>query len=62
MGADQREVDAAGDQGFKCQIGGWLVEAVEPAVLQVRDTRRELKTEQGEERKDVFGIATPSVW
>src|ERR1044071_6632395 len=57
MGSDQREVDAAGDQGFECRIGGWLVKAVEPAVLQVRDTRRELKAEQGEERKDVFGIA-----
>src|SRR4051795_11970913 len=57
MGADQREVDAAGDQGFECRIGGWLVKAVEPPVFQVRDTRRELKAEQGEERKDMFGIA-----
>src|SRR3954469_24286033 len=57
MGADQRDVDTAGDQGFECRIGGWLVKAVEPSVLQVRDTWRELKAEQGKERKDVFGIA-----
>src|SRR3954447_2057135 len=30
---------------------------MEPPVLQVWDARRELKAEQGEERKDVLGIA-----
>jgi hypothetical protein len=38
-------------------VGRRLGEAVEPAVLQVRDARRELKAEQGKERKDVIGVA-----
>ena len=57
MGADQRDVDAASDQRFECRIGRRLGKAVEPAVLQVRDARRELKAEQGEEREDVIGVA-----
>ncbi len=48
MGADQRDVDAAGDQRFERRIGRWLGKAVEPAALQVRDSRRELKAKQGE--------------
>ena len=57
VGADQRDVDAAGDQRFERRIGRRLGEAVEPAVLQIRDARRELKAEQGAEREDVIGIA-----
>ena len=57
MGADQRDVDAAGDQRFERRIGRGLGKAVEPAVLQVRDARRKLKAEQGEECEDVIGIA-----
>ena len=57
MGTDQRDIDAAGDQRFECRVGRWLGEAVEPPVLQVGDARRELKAEQGEERKDMIGIA-----
>jgi hypothetical protein len=41
MGADQRDIDAAGDQRFERRIGRRLGEAVEPAVLQIRDARRE---------------------
>ena len=58
MGADQRDVDAAGDQRFERRIGRGLGKAVEPAVLQVWDARRKLKAEQSEEREDVIGIAT----
>ena len=57
MGTDQRDIDAAGNQGFECGVGRWVGKAVEPPVLQVGDARRELKAEQGEERKDVLGIA-----
>ena len=57
MGADQRDVDAAGDQRFERRIGRGLGKAVEPAVLEVRDARRKLKAKQSEEREDVIGIA-----
>jgi hypothetical protein len=57
MSADQRDVEAAGNQRFKRWIGRRLGEAVEPAVLQVRDAWRELEAEQGEECEDVFRIA-----
>ena len=51
MGADQRDVDAAGNQRFERRIGRRLGEAVESAVLQVRDARRELEAQQGESAK-----------
>ena len=57
MGADQRDVDAAGDQRFERQIGRGLAKAVEPAVLQARDARHKLKAKQSEEREDVIRIA-----
>ena len=57
MGADQRDVDAAGDQRFERRIGRGLAKAVEPAVLQVRDARYKLKAKQSEEREDVIRIA-----
>jgi len=57
MGADQRDVDAAGDQRFERRIGRGLAKAVEPAVLQVRDARHKLKAKQSEEREDVIRIA-----
>ena len=57
MGADQRDVETAGNQRFKRWIGRWLGEAVESAVLQIRKAWRELEAEQGKEREDVFRIA-----
>jgi hypothetical protein len=57
MGADQRDVDAAGDQRFERRIGRGLGKAVEPAVLQIRDARRKLKAKQSEEREDMIGIS-----
>jgi hypothetical protein len=58
MGADERDVDAAGDQRFERRVGRWLGEAVNPPALQVRDPRRELEPEQGTESEDVIGITT----
>ena len=46
MGADQFDVDPAGDQWFQRRIVGRLGEAVEAPVLQVRDARRELEAQQ----------------
>jgi hypothetical protein len=43
---DEGDVDAAGDHRFQRRIGGRLAEAVEPAVLEVRDSRRELEAKQ----------------
>jgi hypothetical protein len=57
MGADQRDVDAAGDQRLERWISRRLGEAVEPAVLQVRNAWGKLKAEQGKEREDVIGVA-----
>ena len=57
MGADEGDVDAAGDHRFQRGIGGRLAEAVEPAVLQVRDARRELEAKQAAQREDMVGIA-----
>src|SRR6516164_5856378 len=57
MGADQCDVDAAGDQRLERRVGRRLLEAVEPAVLQVRNAWGELKAEQGKEREDVIGVA-----
>ena len=57
MGADESDVDAAGDHRFERGIGGRLAEAVEPPVLQVRDARRELEAEQGAQGEDMVGIA-----
>ena len=46
MCPDEGDVDAAGDHRLQRGIGGRLAEAVEPAVLEVRDARRELEAEQ----------------
>ncbi len=59
MGADQRHVDAARNEGFKRGIVGGLAETVEAPMLQVRDARRELESEQGAEREDVVGKRWP---
>ena len=40
-------VHAAGIIGSSVRIVGWLAEAVEPAVLEVGDARRELEAQQG---------------
>ena len=57
MGADERCVDAPGDEWFERRIGGRLAEAVQTSALQIRDPRRELKPEQGAEGEDMVGIA-----
>jgi hypothetical protein len=57
VSADQRNVDAAGDQRFERRIGRRLGEAIEPAVFQIRDSRRKLKAEQGKECEDVIAAA-----
>jgi hypothetical protein len=44
MGADEFNVDTASDHRLQRGIRGWLVEAVETPMLQVRDTRRELQS------------------
>jgi hypothetical protein len=56
-GADERCVDAPGDEWFERRIGRRLAEAVETPALQIRDPRRELKPEQGAEGEDMVGIA-----
>ena len=58
MCSDEGDVDAAGDHRFQRGIGGWFAEAVKPAVLEVRDTRRELKAKQAAQREDMVGITT----
>ena len=45
-----------GDHRLQRGIGGRLAEAVEAAVLQVRDARRELEAQQGAQREDMVGI------
>ncbi len=56
MGADERDVDATGDQRFERRVDRRLSETVEPSAFQVRDPRRELKPQQGAECKDVVGL------
>src|SRR5271166_4664281 len=56
MDADQRDVDAAGDQRLDRRVGRWLGEAVEPPALQVRDPWRELEAQQREKSKNMLGI------
>ena len=56
MRPDERDVNAAGDHRLQRGIVGWLGEAVEPSVLEVRNARRELETQQGAEREDMIGI------
>jgi len=56
MGADQRDVDAAGDQRLDRRVGRWLGEAVESPALQVWDPWRELEAEQGKKSKNMLGI------
>ena len=48
---------AAGDHRLQRGIGGRLAEAVEPAMLEVRDARRELEAKQAAQREDMVGIA-----
>jgi Tat protein secretion system quality control protein TatD with DNase activity len=55
---DEGDVDAAGDHRVQRGIGGRLAEAVEPTVLEVRDSRRELKAKQAAQREDMVGITT----
>ena len=42
---DQGDVDAASDHLLQCGIVGRLLETVEPAMLEVRNARRELEAE-----------------
>jgi hypothetical protein len=46
MGADEFHVDARGNHWLQRGIGGRFGETVETPMLQVRDTRRELQTDQ----------------
>jgi hypothetical protein len=50
-------LDAPGDQRFERRIGRRLAEAIEPPALQIRDSRRELKPEQGTQGEGMVGIA-----
>ena len=54
---DEGDVNAAGDHRLKRRIGGWLAEAVEPTMLEIRDARRELEAKQAAQREDMVGIA-----
>ena len=56
MRADKGNVDAPGDYCLHRRIGGRLAEAVEAAVLQVRNARRELETQQHAQGKDMVRI------
>src|SRR5208283_4138378 len=56
MDADERDVDAAGDQRLDRRVGRWLGEAVELPGLQVRDPWRELEAQQREKSKNMLGI------
>ena len=57
MGADEFHVDAGSNHRLQRGIGGWLVEAIEPPMLQIRDTRCELQPDQRAQSEDVVGIA-----
>ena len=56
MRLDEAYVDPAGDHRLQRGIGGRLTEAVEPAMLEIRDTRCELESQKGAEREDMVGI------
>ena len=53
MVADQRDVDAARDEGLQNRPGFRGAEGVEAAVAQVRDARREAEPQQREQAEDV---------
>jgi hypothetical protein len=57
VGTDEADVEPAGNHWLQCGCGGRLAEAVEPAVLEARDARCELKAEQRAQREDMVGIA-----
>jgi len=57
MGADELDVDTAGDHRLQRGIGGRLGEAVQPPVLQVRNARRELEAQECAQSEDVVRIA-----
>ena len=62
MSADQADVNAVRDQRFKRRIGRRLGEAIEPAVLQIRDGWRELEASRARSAKTCSESPPPSVW
>ncbi len=54
MGADERDIDAAGDQRLQGGIGGRLCEAIEAAVFQIWDAWSEQEPEQGAQSKNMI--------
>ncbi len=57
MGADEGHVDPSSDHRLQRRVGGGLGEAVEPAVLQVRDARRKLEAQQRAQGKDMVRLS-----
>src|SRR5271165_4444593 len=59
MGADQRHVDARGDERLERRIVRRLAEAVQSPAFQIRNARRKLKTKQRTQREDMIRIPAP---
>src|SRR5208283_5280829 len=57
VGADQTDIDAAGDQRLERRIVRRPAEAVEAPVLQARNARCELEAKEGAEREHMVGIS-----
>lgn len=59
MRQGEGDVDAANDHRLQRGIGGRFAEAVEPAMLEIRDARRELEAEQTAQR-EIVSSHTPN--